>query len=80
MYLLPDMKNKRVIPLGATRPDSKSYGKILLQLQEMLREEDCAKWFDYGNVGEMHWHRRAGALLLERGLLLLRDILVNIKK
>ncbi|WP_196593445.1 aminotransferase-like domain-containing protein [Pectinatus sottacetonis] len=66
MYLLPDTRGKKVISLGATRPDKESYEQINIQLQKMLKEADYAKWFDYGNTDEMYWHRKAGVLLIEK--------------
>ena len=66
-YLWPDnWKNPQVIPMGATRPDENSYKDVRNQLMDLLSESDCTKWFDYGTEQDMLWHRRAGALLMER--------------
>lgn len=65
--LWPDnWKNPEIIPMGATRPDDNSYKDVRNQLMDILSESGCAKWFDYGTEQDMRWHRRAGALLMER--------------
>jgi DNA-binding transcriptional MocR family regulator len=67
MYLWPDeWKNPHIISLGATRPDNVSYEPVREQLTAMLSEPGYAKWLDYGTEADMLWHRKAGAMFIER--------------
>lgn len=66
-YLLSTDKQKNVIEMGATVPESNSYEQLMLQLKNMVNESDFGKWFSYSRPDDMLWQKDAALRLMSKG-------------